>query len=672
LIQDKLWYYGAYRWWGTQVYVPGAFLNTAPSEWTPRLDLTKPVYDENRATSKNGRVTWQVNSKNKLAFGYENQDRCLCFQGISPTTLQEASQRTLDHSKYWQVKWSNPLTNRLLLQAGVQGNFMNWRQAPQPGVPEDLYSVVEQSTGVRFRNTSLYNSRVEGEGYNSETYNFNSQLDYVTGSHKFTVGGNFMLAVPVTDFNIDGGREYRLLNSVPSQVIQWTTPFKYSDNLHDYALWVNDQWRLDRLTLGLGVRYAGLYGGTPEQRIPAGDFIPERVFPEVRGVVGLNDLLPRFGAAYDLFGDGRTAVKVAVNKFLQGQGTNLTSAKNPQFTVVNNVSRQWIDADGDFVPDCNLLSLDQDGECGPVSNRAFGQTVTPSTVMDEDLLHGWGHRPQVNWEFSTGLQHELLSNVSVSVGYFHRTWSRFLATDNQLTGPSDYDPYCTTAPPDSRLPNSGGYEICGLYDIDPLLFGRVNAIQTLADKFGERKEIYQGVDLTINARMEGTTISGGLNVGRTETDDCSVITDSPQKQFCHVTPPFFQPDVKLSVSRLLPWDLQVSATMQSSAGPQITANYTIRTNQVVGLGRALSAGQAVIALIEPGTMYADRINQVDARLSKSIRLGARSRVRVMVDSYNLLNAATSLSHNNTFGGQWLRPQSILPGRFVKFGAQWDF
>ena len=89
-------------------------------------------------------------------------------------------------------------------------------------MPEDLYSVVETSTGVRFRNTGLYNSRIEGEGYNSNTHNVNAQLDYITGSHKFTVGGNMMIARPETDFNIDGGREYRLLHGRPSQVIQRT------------------------------------------------------------------------------------------------------------------------------------------------------------------------------------------------------------------------------------------------------------------------------------------------------------------------------------------------------------------------------------------------------------------------------------------------------------------
>jgi hypothetical protein len=215
-------------------------------------------------------------------------------------------------------------------------------------------------------------------------------------------------------------------------------------------------------------------------------------------------------------------------KFVEGQGTNLTSAKNPQFTVVNSITRQWIDADEDFVPDCNLMSLAQNGECA-AGNPLFGQTTTPTTVRDDATLHGWGNRSGVNWEFSTSVQHELLPNFSVNVGYFRRMWSRFLSTDNLLVTPADYSPYCTTAPVDSRLPGGGGYEICGLYDISREKFNQVNAITTWGEKFGEEKELYQGVDFNVNARLKGTTVQGGVNLGRTETDDCSVIIDNPQK-----------------------------------------------------------------------------------------------------------------------------------------------
>ena len=114
--------------------------------------------------------------------------------------------------------------------------------APQPGVPEDLYSVVEQRTSVRFRNTTLYNSRIEGEGYNSETYNFNGQMDYVTGTHNLSVGTNVMLAVPVTDFNIDGGLEYPHYTR-PAEFRGWPVPEILLSGDHGRI----DAWRRERV-----------------------------------------------------------------------------------------------------------------------------------------------------------------------------------------------------------------------------------------------------------------------------------------------------------------------------------------------------------------------------------------------------------------------------------------
>jgi hypothetical protein len=114
--------------------------------------------------------------------------------------------------------------------------------------------------------------------------------------------------------------------------------------------------------------------------------------------------------------------------------------------VVNTVTRQWIDADNDFVPDCDLLSIEQNGECAAVSNRLFGQTATPTSVRDDDTLRGWGNRSGVNWEFSTSIQHELLPNVSVNVGYFRRMWSKFLSTDNLLVTPGRLQPVLHDCP----------------------------------------------------------------------------------------------------------------------------------------------------------------------------------------------------------------------------------
>lgn len=85
----------------------------------------------------------------------------------------------------------------------------------------------------------------------------------------------------------------------------------------------------------------------------------------------------------------------------------------------------------------------------------------------------------------------------------------------------------------------------------------------------------------------------------------------------------------------------------------------------------------VAGLIEPGTLYGDRLNQVDLRFSKLLRFGSARRVRLMADVYNALNASPVITVNTTYNANqaannWMRPTQILVGRFLKVGAQFDF
>ena len=178
----------------------------------------------------------------------------------------------------------------------------------------------------------------------------------------------------------------------------------------------------------------------------------------------------------------------------------------------------------------------------------------------------------------------------------------------------------------------------------------------------------------MSARLQnGIVLSGGTSTGRVRTDTCFIV-DSPQEMLnCEVAPPF-QTQVKLLGVLPLPWDLQAAATFQSLPGPEITASYTATVAEILpSLGRLTASRGAIsgIPLVAPGTMYTDRLNQVDFRLSKIFTLG-RNRIQANVDVYNLFNASSILAQNNTYGASWLRPTRILQGRIVKFGGQLDF
>jgi hypothetical protein len=117
----------------------------------------------------------------------------------------------------------------------------------------------------------------------------------------------------------------------------------------------------------------------------------------------------------------------------------------------------------------------------------------------------------------------------------------------------------------------------------------------------------------------------------------------------------------------LPWAIDLAATFQSNPGQDINANYTVTSTQVqfVNPGRTtLSSGTATFNLIQPGTAFAARLNQVDLRASKTFNWRG-ARVRAILDVGNLLNGSTVLLQNNTYGLNWLRPAFILPGRLVK-------
>ena len=296
-------------------------------------------------------------------------------------------------------------------------------------------------------------------------------------------------------------------------------------------------------------------------------------------------------------------------------------------------------------------------------------------------------------------------------GYYHSTAGNFEVTDNLNLTPEDFTPYCITAPRDPRLPNGGGYQVCGLYDISPAKFGLVNNLVNPASNYMESGSkancaapvvTYTRADytlcgvsdffsLSLNTRFgRGIQLGGGVDTGRTVRDNCFVV-DTPQQLLdCRVVRPFHaQTQVKVFGSYPLPGAVVVSATFQNTPGPAIEASYTATNAEILpSLGRNLGQcrGAAVctgsvsgIPLIPLLTQWEDRRTQLDLRVGKVIKMATSRELQVFVDVYNVLNASTVLSTNGTYGARWLLPiapsaaaEPILQGRLVEFGGQFRF
>ena len=704
IMEDRLWFFGSYRQWGNERGAAGKFYNATQGTTFYTPDYSRPAYGHEWMESKAVRVTWMVTPRNKINGFADHQRDCHCpaNTGSGSVNAPEAFfSYQLSPAGLYQLTWNSPVTSRLLFEAGVGVVHGSWPQYTQPEVRPGDISMLEETTGVRF-NSTAFNRFIQ----HVPRFSQRGSMSYVTGSHSFKAG--FQLEESKSDVGteVTGNVNYNVRNGVPVGITQWATPYIAYERNKDFGFFVQDQWTVRRLTLNYGMRLEYFHGYIPEQHVPAtpNGWVPERNFAAVKNVPKWWDANPRVGVAYDLFGDGRTAIKAALGRFVDKTSVTVTQAINPITASINMVNRSWNDANGNLIPDCDLANRAANGECGAMANQSFGGTRVTTNYAD-DMIKGWGARGY-NWDVTTELQHQLTNAVSVSAGYYRNWYGNRTVTDNTLVGPSDFDTFCVTAPMDSRLPSGGGYQVCGLADVKPAKFGQVNSVVTQASNFGQQAFVNDFFNVTVNTRLgSGIVFGGGVDTGRTVNDQCFDV-DSPGavatalvptalvtaqigagvfatpnphttttingQRTCRTVLPFRgQTQVKAFGSYPLPYDFVVSAIFQNIAGPQVTAEYSAPTAQIApSLGRDLAGGvrTTVVPLVVPGTMFGDRMTRLDLRVGKRVRLNERVTLQGNLNVFNVFNGAAVHVLNTTYGSNWQVPSRTQDGRMVQFSG----
>jgi hypothetical protein len=707
LIRNKLWFFTSVHRMELAQTRAGVWDNLTPLGWAYTPDLSRPSLARVGEKSASARLTWSASPRNKFSAFLDVAPYIQYNRGYSDSRRisPEATAYTPAlPNAFGILSWKSPLSAHFLLDSTFAINlsdFTNQLQTPdkcQCGAPEVATSVIsktEATTNTVWGAGVFPVTASNNYGHNAgRLWQWNNNVSVVHRNHDFKFGVAFQRGSQWVTVAPNGGYGVTLRNGLPNQITEYATPIKYENDVPaNVGAYMQDVWTYKRVSMTLGLRYDYFALNSAPESLPAGPFVPARTFAGA-SLLRWKDWNPRLGVALDLFGKGKTVLKVTEARYVYYQGASAGGfgATNPVIGSVLSVTRSWTNStqnpDGSYSINCDLANPLANGGCGKISDLNFGQNNPNATTFDKRLTQGG--RPAI-WETSVVIEQQIGKGIAASIGYYHKSWGNLMVTRNTLVSPANYDPYCVNVPVDPRLPGGGGNQICGYYDLNPSKVGQVQNSNVPASDYGHRAQVFDGIDVATKMKLPHATVFGGVTWGRTHIEDCIAVNNNmptfanfpglgfsvgglvPQ-QWCDVKPPLL-PTIQLTGVFKLPVGIVTSVSYRDLPGIPLTATYSASNTQITGLGRNLSGGSSVnVELIRPGTMYGARERQVDLRFSRPISMGRSERMKLVpsVDLLNVFNKTGIDSWTTTYGSQWQVPQNLQLARYVRLGVKVDF
>ena len=613
------------------------------------IDGTR-VLESNRMRNVQGKLSWRAAEASQLHFMFNFNEKRVYFrpQNTGPSShFIESNAMTSQRisSPLYQTKWTSVLGRNMLLEAS--GSVLTGEEhgRPVPGVQSGDLPTFD---AVRLEHRGAVPSYLNRPATRVHVL---SGLTFLAGAHDIKVGYQVQWRKHgdthssfISPYGINGvqnGIRAVFRDGMPDSVNTYNTPTTFEMFARDHAAYIQDRWRPTRkLTLNLGLRLEKLHAWQPSVCQQETLFIAAECFSAINGAPDFFAPSPRFGLIYDFAADGRTALKVTVNRYNQPIGvSHIRSYLNPVRRT--NDTRTWTDANGDLFP-----QLD---ELGPSTGFNLGTT----NRFADDL------RWPAATEYSVGIEHQLPGELVLGATYIHRRRTNELGSRNVAIPTSSYTPIDVTEAVTGRQVT--------VYNLDPALRGVFDVVYANEP---EHDAVFNGVDVTFNKRMSNRwMLMGGLSLGDTVGDIYGAGADlnNPNYQFRRGVNTY---DIPVSFKAFglyeLPYQLQLSASAQHFTGfPEVT---TVRVS-----GNTVALTQVAQTLtVEPrGTTRRESVNMVDISLRRSF-VNGRYQVTPVLDIFNLFNNAAIAARVTTLGSAYQRVRDIQRGRLIKFGLNVDF
>ncbi|HEX7281718.1 MAG TPA: carboxypeptidase regulatory-like domain-containing protein, partial [Vicinamibacterales bacterium] len=561
--RDKLWVFGTTRYFSVNNYIANTF-----------LDDGSQGIDDQYIFNGMARLTWQASPRNKFSAYFDEIHK---YRGhdmqanYDPETAATVWNSPAYHTT--AIKWTSPVTSSVFVEAGFSNNTEYYTNEYREGVEKP------RGSAEWYANTAK--NEVDLGGYTRAApanltespvaFYWNAAVTWVKGDHTFKFGANSRQGTfkHTRDYNGDLIQRYRSNStgvrwSVPDSVEIRNTPLVYGERLNrDLGIYIQDSWRLNRLTANIGLRWETLNAKVLAGRSPAGRFVPERTFDEIVDVPDWNDLAPRMALVYDLFGNGQTAIKYSLNRYNLSRTTGIAANYNP---LLNQpFTLPWRDVNGNDIADGGLRCQ---GYPSASCEIDFGSLPANFGVA---ALNEYGAYPRT-WNLESGLevQHELLPGLSVSGAWWKGNFRNLTTTINQSWTHADYTPHTWYNPMTgepftvyARSTQAQSRPVRNLDTYDP-----------------ERQQSYEAFNFESRWRIPGGgQIGGGVSYERerqtncTSPDDPNYLTGTANvfygealcDDFALDIP--YRPSLKISGTREIGWGVNFSFSFQNNASP---------------------------------------------------------------------------------------------------------
>jgi len=670
IVKDKLWFWGSY---GKQ----DIRLNRQAGS----------VIDRTLLIDYHAKLNWQASSKDMVSFLWFNGDKQKFGRAPNNAQVEPDSARYNQADAYpdsgphglWKIEDNHVFSPSLFMTGKYAWYSTGFSLSPRGGLNGE--AGISSRLGQTFGTTNFSNNV-------RPQHIANLDGSYFGGNHEVKFGVGFRYTKALSETIWPGDKAVAFDNSATDMRARLYREGRGENTTKYWSAYVGDTFTKNRLTLNVGVRYDRQGGSALPTTVGANGLFPNLVpgltFAGYDAPFTWSDVSPRVGFAYALDDSRKTLVHISGARYASQLNTGAVGFMNPS-SVAGWAEYRWNDLNGDHFVQANEVTITPT----PLATGGGFNPLNPTAVTSANRIDANLKAPLTD-EIIAGLDRELMPNLSVSVAYTYRRFTRFVWDPRIGITATDYSLTSTVT---GTLPNGSAYSV-PVYSPNPALVdaGGSGRFETNDPNY---HQTFQGVELSVNKRLSNKwmmRLAAAYNDAKEYFDGTpqSILLPNSSQQLSgqitrldtdpltgggQVAPRtggsgsgdiFLNAKWTINANALyqLPWDLEVAANIFGKQGTP----YPLFVNAAAGRDGNIRV------LVEPAvdTLRFKDLWDLDLRLAKDVRAGNVS-LKITADLFNVFNGNTELNRQrNLLSPAFNQLTSNLSPRILRLGVRFNF